>query len=173
MEGLQTKLNFVIEKSTGKYYSQITSKLSDIGKSSTTYLSILKSFLIIKKNPCIPPLFENNKYITDFKKKSELLNSFFSFFFSLINNNSQFPLTLSDKTNEKLSSAKITDDDILKIIAKLDPNKVHGHKISIHMIKICSTSICKPLTLIFNHCIDNGIYPCKWKKLILGLYTKR
>ena len=32
------------------------------------------------------------------------------------------------------------------------------------MIKICSTSICKPLRLIFNHCIDSGIYPCEWKK---------
>ena len=32
------------------------------------------------------------------------------------------------------------------------------------MIKICSTSISKPLRLIFNHCIDNGIYPCEWKK---------
>ena len=60
---------------------------------------------------------------------------------------------------------KITDDNILKIIAKLDPNKVHGHdKMSIRMIKICSTSICKPLRLIFNHCIDSGIYPCEWKK---------
>ena len=62
-------------------------------------------------------------------------------------------------------SIKITDDDILKIIAKLDPNKAHGHdKMSIRMIKICSTSICKPLRLIFNHCIDSGIYPCKWEK---------
>ena len=25
-------------------------------------------------------------------------------------------------------------------------------------------TICKPLRLIFNHCIDNGIYPCKWEK---------
>ena len=72
---------------------------------------------------------------------------------------------MSYKTNERLYSIKITDDDILKIIAKLDPNKAHGHdKISIRMIKICSTSICKPLRLIFNHCIDSGIYPCEWKK---------
>ena len=42
---------------------------------------------------------------------------------------------------------------------------MHGNdKISIRMIKICGTSICKPLRLIFNHCIDNGIYPCEWKK---------
>ena len=149
----------------GKYYSQITSKLSDIGKSSKTYWSILKSFLIGKKIPCIPPLFENNEYITDFKKKAELFNSFFGNQCSLISNNSQLPPTLSYRTNERLSSVKIIDDDILKLIAKLDPNIAHGHdKISIHTIKICSTSICKPLRVIFNYCIDNGIYPCEWKK---------
>ena len=39
---------------------------------------------------------------------------------------------MSYKTNERLSSVKITDDDILKIIAKLDANKAHDHdKISI------------------------------------------
>ena len=159
------QLNFLIEKSKGKYYSRLTSKLSDIGESSKAYWPILKSFLIGKKIPCIPPLFENNEYITDFKKKAELFNSCFANQCSLINNNSQLPRTLSYKTNERLYSSKITDDDILKIIAKLDPNKAHGHdKMSIRMIKICSTSICKPLRLIFNHCIDSGIYPCEWKK---------
>ena len=125
----------------------------------------MKSFLIGKKIPCIPPLFENNEYITDFKKKVELFNSFFGNQCSLINNKSQLPRTLSYKTNERLYSIKITDYDILKIIAKLDPNKAHGHdKMSIRMIKICSTSICKPLRLIFNHCIESGIYPCERKK---------
>ena len=70
LKGLQNQLNFRSEKFKGKYYSRITSKLSDIGKSFKTYWSILKSFLIGKKIPCIPPLFENNEYITDFKKKS-------------------------------------------------------------------------------------------------------
>ena len=65
------------------------------------------------------------------------------------------------KTNERLSSLEFTDEDILKVITKPDPNKARGHdKISIRMIKICSTSVCKPLRLISNHCIDNGVYPC-------------
>ena len=89
LKDLQAQLNFLIEKSKGKYYSRLTSKLSDIGKSSKAYWSILKSFLIGKKIPCIPPLFENNEYITDFKKKAELFNSFFANQCSLINNNSQ------------------------------------------------------------------------------------
>ena len=131
--------------------------MSDIGKSSKTYWSILKSFFIGQKISCIPPLFENNEYITDFKKKAELFYSFFGNQYFLINNNSQLPPILSYKTTERLSSVKITDDDILKIITKLDPNKANGHdKISIRMIKICSTSICKSLRLIFNHCIGNG-----------------
>ena len=134
----------------------------------------MKSSLSGKKIPCIPPLFKNNEYITDFKKEAELFNSFCANQFSLINDNSQLPPILSYKTNERLSSVKISDDDIFKIIAKLDPNKAHGHdKINIRMIKICSACICKPLRLIFNHCIDNGIYPCDWKKLMLCQFTKK
>ena len=162
LKDLQAQLNFLIKKSKGKCYSRITSRLRDIGKISKAYWSILKSFLIDKKIQCIPPLFENNENITDYKKKPELFSSFFENQCSLINNNSQLPRILSYNTNERLSSVKINNDGILKIIAKLDPNKAHGHdKISIRMIKICSTFICKPLRLIFKNCIVNGIYPCE------------
>ena len=88
--------------------------------------------------PCYPPifhaiqLFENNGYITDFKKKAELFNSFFANQCSLIDDNSQFPPTLSYKTFERLSSVKFTDDDIIKTIPKLDPKEAPGDdKISI------------------------------------------
>ena len=51
------------------------------------------------------------------------------------------------------------------IIQNLDPNKAHGHdKISICMIKICGKSVCKPLNLIFNRCIDTDSFPLEWKK---------
>ena len=49
LKDLQIQLNFFIEKSKVKYYLRITSKLSDIGKSSKTYWFILKSFLVGKK----------------------------------------------------------------------------------------------------------------------------
>ena len=32
------------------------------------------------------------------------------------------------------------------------------------MIKICITSIYKPLRLTLNQFIENGVYPCEWKK---------
>ena len=167
MKLFQTQLNFLIEISKEKYIKEkYESKLSDTGKSSKAYWPILKSFFIAKK-PYFLPLFENNEYITHFKKRVELFNSCFANECSVINNDSQLPPPLSYKSNKRLSSVKITDDNILKTIAKLDPNKGHGHdKISICMIKIYSTSICKPLRLIFNHCLDNGIYSCEWKKVV-------
>ena len=75
MERYSDPIKFSHEKSKGKYYSRITSKSSDIGESSKTYWSIMKSFFIGKKIPFIPPLFENNEFITHFKKK-ELFNLF-------------------------------------------------------------------------------------------------
>ena len=41
----------------------------------------------------------------------------------------------------------------------------HGHDvISIWMIKICDTSICRPLKLIFQSCLESGKFPNEWKK---------
>ena len=124
-----------------------------------------KVSLLAKKFHVFHCYLKTTNILQDSRKKRNSSIHFFANQCSLVDNNSQFPWTLSYKTNERLYWIKITDDDILKIIAKLDPNKAHGHdKMSIRMIKICSTSICKPLRLIFNHCIDNGIYPCEWKK---------
>ena len=55
--------------------------------------------------------------------------------------------------------------DIAKTISYLNPNKAHGHDmLSIWMIKLCGNSICKPLSIIFNDCLNKGSFPHKWKK---------
>ena len=35
---------------------------------------------------------------------------------------------------------------------------------SIRMIKLCGNSICKPLSIIFNDCLNEGKFPHEWKK---------
>ena len=50
---------------------------------------------------------------------------------------------------------------IVKIIQNLHPIKAHGHdNISSHMLKICGSSISRPLEMIFKQCIE---FPSKWK----------
>ena len=74
-------------------------------------------------------------------------------------------VTLIKKIHEFLSTIDFSTDDIVKIIRNLDPNKAHGHEmISIRMIEICDTSICRPLKLIFQSCLESGSFPMNGKR---------
>ena len=56
--------------------------------------------------------------------------------------------------------------DIINIIKSLNEDKVHGHdNISIRMLKICDTAIVEPLSIIFNNCINQSMFPDIWKRL--------
>ena len=89
-KALQYQLNTSIEQSKQKYYTKLSSRLADTFTSPKTYWSILKTFLNNKKIPCIPPLFHENKFITDFKEKAELFKYFFVNQCSHLSNNRVF-----------------------------------------------------------------------------------
>ena len=55
-------------------------------------------------------------------------------------------------------------DKIAKVLQNLDPNKAHGHDISIHVLKVRTPSIYKPLEIFFNQCLETGVFPSEWKK---------
>ena len=155
----------MINKSKQNYYSRVASKLTNVQRNSKTYWSLLNRFLNNKKIPLIPPLFHENKFVTDFKEKAELFNALFAKQCSLIKNSSKLPSHLHYLTDNRLSSVSFSQDDIAKIIQNLDPNKAHGHdNISIRMLKICGSSIYKPLEMIFKQCIETSVFPSEWKK---------
>ena len=132
---VQEQLYLLINKSKQNYYSRVASNYK-------TYWSLLSSFLNNRKIPLIPPLFHENKVVINFKEKSELFNAFFAKQCSLIKNISKLPSHLHYLTGNHLSSVSFSQDDVAKIIQKLDPNKAHGHdNISISMLKICGFSI--------------------------------
>ena len=132
------------------YYSRMASKLTNVQRNSKIYWSLLNRFLNNRKTPLIPPLFHEIKFVTDFKEKAEFFNAFFAKQCSLIKSSSQLSSHLHYLTDNCLSSLSFSQDDIDKIIQNLDPNKVHGHdNISIRMLKICGSSIYKPLEMIF------------------------
>ena len=117
-----------------------------------------------KKIPVIPPLLQDNKCVTDFKKKAELFNSFFAMECSKIDNSSELPLNFLEK-KQTISTITSSCDNIATLIKNLDPNKAHDHDmISICMLKLCGKSICKLLDLIFQSCMKQGKFPTEWKK---------
>ena len=134
-------------------------------KNSKVYWSLLKLFLNGKKTPNIPPLFYENRFMTDFKEKAQLFNIFFSKQCSLIPNNSSLPADVNYITDKRLSTVTFSARDIRKIIQNLDSSKAHGHdNLSIRMLKICGDSICLPLEMIFKQALLTGMFPSEWKK---------
>ena len=91
-----------IKELKGMYYTKLSSRLADTLTSPKTYWSILKTFSNNKKIPCIPPLFHENKFITDFKEKAELFNHFFVNQCFLLSNNSVLSTNLPQLTSNAL-----------------------------------------------------------------------
>ena len=136
----------------------MTKKRTDLSKN-------FKASLKQQKIPLIPPLFHENKFVTNFKEKAELFNFHFATQCSLISNSSKLLSYIKYLTDNRLSLASFSHDKIAKVIQNLDPNKAHGHdNTSIRMVKICGPSIYKPLEIIFNQCLETGVFPSEWKK---------
>ena len=78
-------------------------------------------------------------------------------------------------TDNRLISVSFSQHKIAKVIQNLEPNKAHGHEnISIRMLKVCCPSIYKPVEMIFNQCIESGVFPSEWKKgNIVPIHKKR
>ena len=80
-------------------------------------------------------------------------------------NSSILPSRNIFKNNKRLFALNIKKDDILKIMRKLNVNKVHGHDdISIRMLKIFDSVITEPLGIILKNYMDCGVFPDTWKK---------
>ena len=125
----------------------------------------MKTFVNGSKIPLIPPLLVDDKLLTDFLDKVNLFNNFFAKQCTPISNDSTVPVNINFETRERLSSFEFCVDDIVKIIRSLDQNKAHGHdEISVCMIKLCASSILKPLHLIFGNCLETESFPKEWKK---------
>ena len=103
--------------------------------------------------------------MTDFREKAEISNSLFVKQCSLINIDSPLSSELQNKTDNYTCSVKFSTGDILKVINNLDSNKAHGHdKIGIRMLKLCASSVCRPLQIIYKSCLDRRKFPQEWKK---------
>ena len=101
--------------------------------------------------------------MTNFQTKADIFNEFFVQQCSLNINDSTLPNPIS-RCSVYSKAIEIDPKRLLKIIRALDCNKAHGwDNLSISMIKICDAELVKPLCLIFNQCLETGVFPEVWK----------
>ena len=114
LETLQHLLYETLESCKNKYYENIWKKLGSKAIAPNDYWSLLKTMLNEKKVPCIPPIFHDNKFVTDFSKKADLFNSCLVF-----SPHQLFPLKIS--TWQTLNSWRmiLKDSSVNSILIKL------------------------------------------------------
>ena len=104
VEDLCNKISNLTAKSREKYYQRINAKSNDPSLSNKTHWSILKTFCNSKKVPIIPPLFTNNKFVTDFQEKAKVFNSFFTKQCSPIPSSCVLPAKMSYMTRDRIKT---------------------------------------------------------------------
>ena len=72
-DALKAKLQNSINYFEFEYHRKISKKLSNPSTSPKCYWTLLKTLLNGRKTPCIPPLFHDNKFSTDFEKSFKFL----------------------------------------------------------------------------------------------------
>ena len=159
-----------------QHHAHLSHKLLDPKASQKSYWSILKPFLNNRKITCIPTFLHQDKICNWLKSESQYFQQFLCWLMFYCKKTTVNFRWLSEththkknnkkgKTGESISKINFSTDDTLKIIRNLDVNKSHEHDmISIRMIKICDTSLCRPLKLIFQSCLESGKFPIEWKK---------
>ena len=163
VQRLKEEYTNVVTDAQENYFKSQGNKLLHANESKTVW-SLIKTFLNNAKIPEIPPLYQNNIFVTDFQEKANLFNNFFAKQCTLLDSGSVLP-TFRLLTNNLLEDVSFSEDDIKNIIESLNPKKAHGwDEISIRMIKMSTESIIKPLFFIYTNCINKRIFPEKWKK---------
>lgn len=65
-----------------------------------------------KKLPCVPPLFHENKFITEFKQKTDIFNRLFPNQYTLVKNSNKLARDCDGKTPNFFSTIEFTNVDI-------------------------------------------------------------
>ena len=133
---LQNHLNQFTQKTKQNYLNKVAKKLSNPSTNTKCYWFLWKTLLSDKKIPCIPPIFHNNKYIVDFKEKSEIFNTFFAEQCFIIPYKSVLLSQSTLVTENSLANCHFSKKCIPRIMRNPVSNMAHGHDmISIRNVK--------------------------------------
>ena len=164
LDGIRAECSNAILIAKETFLKRQGAKLSDPALGQKAYWKLFNTFLNKCKIPRIPPLFYNNKFITDFKEKATIFNTYFASQCTLFYNDSQLP-RMTYFTRNRMSTFVITENEIATILQGLNITKSTGpDNISANMLKLCGPDLSIPLKIIFDNILETGEFPEQWKE---------
>ena len=156
-----------------RYFCEQGKKLLDPSLGAKKYWSILNNCLQKKNIPIIQPLCENGIFVSDCAEKAELFSNFLASQCTSLDTGPVLP-QFQLYTRHTLTDILFDDVTILGIIRSINPIKSSGwDSISPRILKICDSSIVKPIRFIFETCLKTGIFPGKWKSNVCPIHKKK
>ena len=164
LDNLKAEYSNIVLAEKEKYLKNLGDRVSDRATGKKKYWSALKKLMNKNITTIIPPIIFQGSFVTDFQEKCNIFNEYFKNQCTLVDTSSTLP-PLRINTDLRLSTIRFEESDIIRHIRKLNCNKAHGHdNISARILKICDDSIALPLSIIFKKCLEEKVFPNKWKK---------
>ena len=158
--------NRAIRNAKKRYQTKVVDSLSDPNLNIRNFWKISKRILDEKSERTIPPLLENDNLIAEDDKKADIFNNYFASIASL--DHSEPLPKLPDfqfLTDARMHNIQTSEVEVQRLLSLLNVHKSTGpDAIGNWVLKHCSTSLCKPLTAVFNKSLCDGIFPSVWKQ---------
>ena len=179
---ITNRINNMKKHAKQNFFNSLELNLCDLQRNDKKgFWRLIRYF--VKNNDCssnIPPLIsmspngETSASISDLEK-AECLNNFFACTcISSINEELAFLPPFTKKTNNNLSQITIFESEIKDLIRCLNPKKASGPDSINHRIFIgVADQASKPLAILFNRSLFEGVFPNLWKMAnVIPTYKK-
>ena len=174
LDRLKSEYSELVLAEKEKYLKNLGNQVSNPHTGKKKYWCALKKLINKSNATIIPPILFEGSFVTNFKEKCCIFNDYFKSQCTLVATSSVLP-PFEITTDLRLNRVVFTEKDIVCHIRKLNINKAHGHdNISARILKICDDSIALPLFLIFQKCLEEKLFPKKWKKAnVIPIHKKK
>ena len=168
----------LLRKSKKKYYNDFFEEHKQNAKK--TWDGIRDLINVSKKSSInINKIIHDNQTFTDNKSIAKTLNNYFvnigpSIEKTIPKPKSSFQSYLGDHNPTALTLNPCNEDEITEIISKFGVNKASGpYSIPTHLLKEFSHHFSKPLTILVNKSLNEGVFPQSLKTaLVCAIFKK-
>ena len=147
-----------------EYLNELDLKASDPKQFGTKeWWKLVKQFMNKKGiSDDIPPIFFDGTLYYSSEDKANVLNDYFIQQSTLDNPNENTPNV--EYTDSEITDIILTHADVHSVITNLDKSKAAGPDMIHNKLLIATVDIItEPVTILFNRCLNKGIFPNIWK----------
>ena len=171
---IKNKVVNEIRKSKKEYFDKLEELLSNESASSKIFWKTSKQILnLVKTSTTIPKLIFSDEIAEDGYQKSNMLNNYFASQSHINYDNKTLPAPTQIQ-HEELAHIDVTQQNVIDVFSYLNVTKAcRPDLISPRLLKEGASVISKPLTMIFNHSLQQGYLPARWKEAnVTPIYKK-